>query len=181
VSVGSLYQYFPNKLAILHRLQLEEWERTGEMIDTILADAALPPARRLRTMLRAFFQSERAEAPLRRALGAAAPTYHDAPESRARRRRSQRIVSAFVRAAAPRATPRQRRLGVQILFVTMTAVGQRLSELRLDATEINQWADEVSETLTRYLARLTPRRARAALGERAAALPKLRARVLSPA
>lgn len=58
VSVGSLYQYFPNKQAILFRLQLHEWEKTGETIDTILGDEKLPPARRLRTMLRAFFHSE---------------------------------------------------------------------------------------------------------------------------
>jgi AcrR family transcriptional regulator len=156
VSVGSLYQYFPNKQAILHRLQLEEWERTGEMIDRILGDEAVPPPRRLRAMLRAFFQSERAEAPLRLALGAAAPSYHAAPESRARRRRSQRVVSAFIKSAAPDATPRQRRLGVQIMFMTMTSLGERLSELRLDAAALNRWADEVSEMLATYLARLGP-------------------------
>jgi AcrR family transcriptional regulator len=158
VSIGSLYQYFPNKLAILHRLQLEEWERTGEMIDTILADQAVPPGSRLRAMMRAFFASERAEAPLRLALGTAAPSYHGAPESRARRRGSQRIVSAFIKAAAPHAGPGQRRLAVQLVFVTMTSVGKQLSELRLDAAETNRWADEVSEMLAIYLARLRPGR-----------------------
>jgi AcrR family transcriptional regulator len=158
VSVGSLYQYFPDKQAILHRLQLDEWESTGEMIDTILSDETSPPGRRLRALLRVFFESERAEAPLRLALGAAAPSYHGAPESRARRRRSQRIVGAFVKAAAPGATPRQRRLAAQILFLTMTSVGKQLSELGLDAAETHRWADEVAEMLATYLARLAPRR-----------------------
>ena len=41
VSVGSLYQYFPNKQAILFRLQTDEWEATGATLDAILGDTAL--------------------------------------------------------------------------------------------------------------------------------------------
>ena len=33
VSVGSLYQYFPNKESILFRLQTEEWRQTGALIE----------------------------------------------------------------------------------------------------------------------------------------------------
>ncbi|MFT3697881.1 MAG: helix-turn-helix domain-containing protein [Kofleriaceae bacterium] len=33
VSVGSLYQYFPNKHAILFELQRREWAETGAMLD----------------------------------------------------------------------------------------------------------------------------------------------------
>ena len=32
VSVGSLYQYFPNKAAILFRLQSDEWRQTAELL-----------------------------------------------------------------------------------------------------------------------------------------------------
>jgi AcrR family transcriptional regulator len=158
VSVGSLYQYFPNKQAILYRLQLDEWEKTGETIDTILSDEKLPPAQRLRALLRTFFRSECDEAPLRLALDAAAPSYHDAPESRARRRRSQRIVSAFVKAAAPNASPPQRRFAAQLLFMTMTSLGKQLSELHPDGTEIDRYATEVSKMLTMYFAHLAPSR-----------------------
>jgi AcrR family transcriptional regulator len=157
VSVGSLYQYFPNKQAILYRLQLDEWESTGEAIDAILSDDGLAPAQRLRKLLRTFFQSECDEAPLRLALDALAPSYHAAPESRARRRRSQATVGAFVKAAAPGATARQRRFAVQLLFMTMTSLGKQLSERRPDASEIKRWADAVSEMLTTYFARLAPR------------------------
>lgn len=102
VSVGSLYQYFPNKQAIIFRLQTDEWAATSATLDQILGDPARTPARRLRDTVRAFFHSECDEAPLRLALDAAAPSHHDAPESRAARQRSGRILRAYVAAAAPR-------------------------------------------------------------------------------
>jgi hypothetical protein len=37
-SVGSLYQYFPNKAAILFRLQSDEWRQTSELLRGILED-----------------------------------------------------------------------------------------------------------------------------------------------
>src|SRR3546814_16186940 len=38
VSVGSLYQYFPNQAAILFRLQSDEWRRTREVLRDIMQD-----------------------------------------------------------------------------------------------------------------------------------------------
>ena len=156
VSVGSLYQYFPNKQAILFRLQVDEWERTGATLDAILGDTARPPAVRLRDTVRAFFHSECEEAPLRSALDTAAPAYADAPESRAGRARSQRIVNAFVAAAAPRATPRQRSFAAELIFMTMTAVGKEVSERHAARGEVDAWADAVAEMLNSYLAQLAP-------------------------
>ncbi|APR78807.1 Transcriptional regulator, TetR family protein [Minicystis rosea] len=161
VSVGSLYQYFPNKQAILYRLQLDEWEKTGATIDALLGDTAKPPEARLRATVRAFFRSERDEAPLRLALDAAAPSYHDAPESRAGRRRSRRIIGTFVAAAAPRATPRERRFAAELVITTMTSVGKQVSERRLSDAELDRWADAVSDMLIMYLAQLSPRPRRA--------------------
>jgi AcrR family transcriptional regulator len=156
VSVGSLYQYFPNKQAILYRLQIEEWEKTGATIDAILGDTTQSPAQCLRAMIRAFFHSECEEAPLRLALDAAAPSYHDAPEARTGRRRSRRIVSTFVAAAAPHATARQRSFAAELVFMTTTAVGKQLSEGDRSKAEIERWADAIAEMLSTYLARLGP-------------------------
>src|SRR6201996_3571841 len=72
VSLGSLYQYFPNKAAILFRLQSDEWRRTSELLRGILADTASPPLERLRTLVHAFIRSECDEAAVRGALDDAA-------------------------------------------------------------------------------------------------------------
>lgn len=51
VSVGSLYQYFPNKAAILFRLQSDEWAQTAAMWERILGDTRKPPMGRLRALV----------------------------------------------------------------------------------------------------------------------------------
>ena len=112
-------------------------------------------------MVRAFFHSECDEAPLRLALDAAAPSYHDAPESRAGRRRSRRIVDAFVAAAAPRATARQRTFAAELVFMTVTAVGKQVSERRPSKAAIDRWADAIADMLTTHLAQLAPQERRA--------------------
>jgi hypothetical protein len=105
-------------------------------------------------MLRAFFQSECDEAPLRLALDAAAPSYHDSPDARAARRKSDRIARNFVAEAASRASPGQRRFAAELVFMTMTAVGKQLSERQPTRAEVARWADAVAHMLTSYLAGL---------------------------
>ena len=74
VSVGSLYQYFPNKASILFRLQSDEWRQNSSLLRTILADRTRPPLQRLRSLVHAFIRSECEEAAVRVALNDAAPT-----------------------------------------------------------------------------------------------------------
>src|ERR1700749_3398550 len=65
VSVGSVYQYFPNKAAILFRLQSDEWRQTSDLLRVILEDVTRPPLERLRDLLHAFIRSECDEAAMR--------------------------------------------------------------------------------------------------------------------
>lgn len=99
VSVGSVYQYFPNKAAILFRLQSEEWRQTTELLRSILEDASRPPLERLRTLVHAFIRSECEEAGMRVALDDAAPLYRDAPETQEAMAAGNRIIEAFMHEA----------------------------------------------------------------------------------
>ena len=155
VSVGSLYQYFPNKQAILYRLQVDEWGRTGDLLDSILSDATRSPPARLRAMMRAFFHSEHEEAPLRLALDAAAPSWgEDVVEARGKKKRESRVVSDFIRAAAPKATPRERKFAAELLWVVAGSVGKKLSETQRSKPEIDRWADAISALLIHHLVTL---------------------------
>nr|HEX4313638.1 TetR family transcriptional regulator [Kofleriaceae bacterium] len=154
VSVGSLYQYFPNKQAILYQLQRDEWERTGSSLEALLGDTTRAPVDRLRATLRAFFHSECDEAPLRLALDDAAPAYRDAPQSAEHRARSAAVVTGFVTAAAPHATRKQRGLAAQLVLATMTSLGKDVSERGLSRAEVDAWADAAADMVGGYLARL---------------------------
>jgi AcrR family transcriptional regulator len=108
VSVGSVYQYFPNKAAILFRLQSDEWRSTSELLRIILEDVQRPPPQRLRDLVHAFLRSECDEAAMRVALNDAAPLYRDAPEAREARASGERAMQVFLREALLRRLPAPR-------------------------------------------------------------------------
>jgi AcrR family transcriptional regulator len=154
ISVGSLYQYFPNKEAILFRLQADEWRQTGALLQDILADRSLPPTGRLRALVRAFFRSECEEAALRLALSDAAPLYRDAPETQEHRKAGVRQVLAFTREALPRTRPAERARVAEVMMITMEAVGKSVSEERRSPAEVDRIAAVTGDMFCAYLDRL---------------------------
>ncbi|PLZ03094.1 TetR family transcriptional regulator [Burkholderia sp. WAC0059] len=154
VSVGSFYQYFPNKEAILFRLQSDEWRQTGELIAGMLGDTDRPPLERLRAAVRAFFRSEYEEAALRVALGDVAPLYRDAPEASRHREAARQLALAFVDEVLPHAPKAKRAFAAEVLMTTITTVGEGVSGRARSKAEMDAWADEMGEMLCAYLERL---------------------------
>ena len=154
VSVGSLYQYFPNKASILYRLQSDEWKETTEQWRVILGDTARPPLDRLRDVVRSFLRSEAEEASLRVALDDAAPLYRNAVEAEEIHSEGDRIVAAFMVEALPGAQAPAREMAANLIVMTMTAVGKELTEKPRPAAEIDAYADEMSHMLSGYLTSL---------------------------
>src|SRR5580698_9228412 len=124
VSAGSLYQYFPNKAAILFRLQSDEWRQTVEMLRGILEHTSQPPLDRLRALVHAFVRSECDEASMRVALNDAAPLYRDAPEAKEARVSGGRTVRVFMREALPKASKATRALAGDLIMSTLSAAGK---------------------------------------------------------
>lgn len=151
VSVGSLYQYFPNKAAILFRLQSDEWRDTNDMLRTILTDDNTPPSARLRRLVHAFIKSECDEADVRHALDGAAPLYRDAPETRKAMAAGRRTFTDFIAHALPAATDDKRSLVVDVITATLSGVGKDFSMRPRSAAEIATFADGLADMLCSYL------------------------------
>ncbi|WP_368930705.1 TetR family transcriptional regulator [Achromobacter xylosoxidans] len=151
VSIGSLYQYFPNKAAILYRLQTQEWQQTSDLLRRLLEDARHAPPQRLRNLVHAFVRSECEEAVMRVALNDAAPLYRDAPEARATKEEGGRIVLAFLEDALPNASDATRVLAGDLITHTLSAVGKQFSESPRTDAEIEAYADALADMLCAYL------------------------------
>ena len=156
VSVGSLYQYFPNKAAILFRLQSDEWRQTSELMRGILEDTK-PPRERLRRLVHAFIRSECDEAAVRVALGDAEPLYRNAPEAREARASGEGTFQRFMLEALPGASNATRELAGDLITTTMSEVGRRFSEVPRTRAEIKAYADTVADMLCGYFGALAQR------------------------
>jgi AcrR family transcriptional regulator len=151
VSVGSLYQYFPNKAAILFRLQSDEWRQTTDLLGRILEDVNKPALERLRNLVQAFIRSECAEAEIRVALNDAAPLYRDAPEAKEARASGERTMQVFMREALPQASKATRTLAGNLITTTLSTVGKRFSENPRARAEIEAYAEAMADMFCAYL------------------------------
>jgi AcrR family transcriptional regulator len=151
VSVGSVYQYFPNKAAILFRLQSDEWRQTTELLTSILLDVRTPPLERLRTLVHVFIRSECDEAKVRIALHDAAPLYRDAPEARQARASGERAVATFMKEALPNASAATRERAGELITATLGEVGKAFSERPRTAAEIESYSAAMADMFCAYL------------------------------
>lgn len=151
VSVGSLYQYFPNKTAILFRLQSDEWQQTTDLLCGIVQDMRKPPLERLRHLVHAFIRSECEEASMRVALNDAAPLYRDAPEAREARASGHEAMQVFMREVLPKASKATRALAGDLITATFSSVGKDFSESPRTLAEIGTYADAMADMFCAYL------------------------------
>lgn len=157
VSIGSVYQYFPNKAAILFRLQSDEWQQTTQMLCAILSDRDKPPLERLRTLVHTFIHSECEEAQMRVALNDAAPLYRDAPEAHEVRATGEQIFQTFMLELLPQAPEATRALACDLIATTFSTVGKHFSESPRTAAEITAYADAMADMFSAYVTVLNQR------------------------
>jgi AcrR family transcriptional regulator len=157
VSVGSLYQYFPNKAALLFRLQANEWVETWEGVEDILDDVTRSPRERLARAVLAFFRSERQEAALRAALDQAGAPVGDTPEAHALDDRVTKKLRDFVNEVAPGVPRESRILAADVIRTSMAAVAETITTRGSSRADVDAWARASSDMYSCYLEALAAR------------------------
>jgi AcrR family transcriptional regulator len=151
VSVGSVYQYFPNKAAILFRLQSDEWRQTTDLLRAILEDSEQPATERLRAVVHAFVRSECEEAEMRVALSDAAPLYRDAPEAQAAKESGTHAVQTFMAELLPSVPEGPRALAGDLIKTTLSQVGKAFSETPHTPAEIEAYSEALADMFCAYV------------------------------
>ncbi|MCG8589230.1 MAG: TetR/AcrR family transcriptional regulator [Proteobacteria bacterium] len=146
VSVGSLYQYYPNKAALLFRLHAEENRDTQATLQALLTDRRRSPRDRIFAAMRTFFETEAAEAPLREALAVARVYFRDSEEFASVERDVVELLRLFLVEAQPERRGR-REFDARFLSTVVASVGEAVTQRGMRGRELRRFADELSAML----------------------------------
>lgn len=150
VSVGSLYQYFPNKAAILFRLHEQESSVNVVEFDRILSDSDRSPRARVTAAVRYFFETEALEVPLRRSLKLAEVYFRDSPEFAAIEHAVVLQIAAFLKRER-RTSRRRAEFDAGFVALVLGSVSEAITERGMRGDELRRYADECSTMLCNHL------------------------------
>lgn len=149
VSVGSLYQYYPNKASLLFCLHEREAQQTWGEIEAILDSPTGSPRERLFRAVHRFFQTEAAEAPLRRSLQIAEVLFYESPEFHEIEERGFRRIRVYLREALP--ASRDIDFEVELLISMVTGIAERVTRRPRSDYALRKWSRACSEMLCQHL------------------------------
>lgn len=149
VSVGSLYQYYPNKAALLLRLHEREAETLWTQLRAILDDAHTPARERLARIVHGFFQVQGAATDHHVALQEAQALIAGTAEFRAFEERVAARLAAFLRASG---CPGDADFLGRFTFTVVTGIGERIGTRKLSRSELDRLAEATTRMLADFLA-----------------------------
>lgn len=152
ISVGSLYQYFPNKESILFQIQHREWEATSGLLLAMMADRRYSPAQRLRRTIHAFFRSEAEEATLRKALVETGVSMDDLEHFIQLKEDIFSKTEDFLAEIKSGLTPRRRRFLARFIFTTISSLAEDVTNEAHSPAEIDRWASSCGDMVLAFLA-----------------------------
>ncbi|MGO9832789.1 MAG: TetR/AcrR family transcriptional regulator [Polyangiaceae bacterium] len=154
VSIGSLYQYFPSKEALVAALAEQHVEQMLALVRSKLAEVAgapLPVA--VRTMIEAMFDAHGIDPKLHKVLIEQVPRVGRLEQVVGVEREVEGLVSVFLEARRHELRRSKHRAVAFVLFNVVEAVTHAAVLAELDAERTSEIAEELSDMLLRYLER----------------------------
>ncbi len=148
ISVGSLYQYFPNKQALIFAIHSRIVESGWVAVQRILDEPRDSARQKLRRVARLYFAAESEDvAEMGVALQEAEAYFEDQPEYRALDALVLRRFVAFVRAEMPQFSVREATFYAQLIVTVLENVGKAVARQALSRRAVSRWADECATML----------------------------------
>lgn len=151
ISVGSLYQYFPNKASILFQLQVNEWTKNQQLIQSTLDDSAIPPLERLDTAIKSFIHSECNESGIRKALVDASPFYRNTKEFNVAKTNTKIDIKPFISELRPDICLESLEFIEDLLLRVVTSFGKQFSEESRTEEEITRYSTAITNMLAMHI------------------------------
>lgn len=150
VSIGSLYQYFPNKDSILAELQRRHMEEgSALMADRLHGLIEAPPRVAVRTMVRLMIELHRQDPALHKALVAQVPKGLE--RLGAIEQQIIALVTLYLARHAELLRVPEHELAAAIVVQTVEALTHGAVLHRPELLESSAFEDQVVELVTRYL------------------------------
>ncbi len=153
ISVGSLYQYFPNKEAILYAIHSRTTEIAWIEVQRILDDRGLEARERLRLIARFYFHGETED--VARMGPAALDIDHFVGQDARHQELAQQVATRFTRFVRE-SLPRKARSGdvefaSRLVVTVIDGVGRNLAQQGLPADVLDEWARAVAKMLADFI------------------------------
>lgn len=149
VNIASLYQYFPNKEALIFHIVQQTWTRQLDRLAPILARPGPDHAKKLRDFLREFFLTEAAEVDLRRALRTASVDLRERDEFKSLLSEGANLMKNFIAEAVRGDAPDDIQFVVDFIVLIATSFAERTTDAGTSGAKLQQQADLLTAMLVK--------------------------------
>ena len=153
VSIGSLYQYYPDKTALLRALHDRDAERLWAQLESVLTDSGRAPRERLGELLRVAFREQAQATALHAALEHADSSTASSrlPGASDLNARIVTVLADFIERSVPERASEATALAAHAVFVVVSILAQLAHDPGL-APESDLIAERTSEMLAGFFA-----------------------------